>query len=690
MNWAEIADDDAQEVFGVDDIDSMPDSTNFNQDGETDDLDDDNVNTEDGKNGGDEDDHDPEAVQLDFFDLALTKTLTSAGPFYPGSIATFTIEIANQGTVDTNMFTITDYIPAGMSLADSDWTSVSGAEAAYTWNGTLASGASTTVDIDLMVDDYILGTLTNWAEISADDGAYLGGDLDSTPDTTNDETTESPEDDTIDNENGDEDDHDPAELIVDPFYDLALIKYLTTTTVVEPGDTATFEIKVTNQGNIVAEDVEVTDYIPYGLILNDADWTDNGDGTATYVIPGQIAPGDDVIVEIDLEVESFVNDLTGEIINWAEISADNGDAFGADIDSMPDADNFNTSAETNDLDDDNVENEDGKNGGDEDDHDPAVLPIGDVYDLALTKKLVSTGNIFPGTVLEFEIEVMNQGNMPASDIEVTDYIPEEFTLVDTTWTDNGDGSATKAIPGTLVAGTSATTTIMLQVNQHILGEVINWAEISNDDGEDVDSNPDSDPENDSYDETDDVTDNANGDEDDHDPAAIIVEPYPDLALTKIYDGEFPFVMDGGEASFMITVYNQGNIHAEDIVVTDYVPTGLVVNTAAWTDNGNGTVSSSPVTIAVGESVDIPVTFDVDMSLGGSNYMVNWAEISEDNFAEFGGDVDSMPDTDPSNDNQPEQPSDSTNDEYMEDGKNGGDEDDHDPAELIVQSPTSAG
>ena len=446
----------------------MPNADQFSEPGETDDMDDDDVNGEDGKNGGDEDDHDLQAVQLDYFDLALTKSLTSSGPFYPGSLATFSIEVTNQGTVDTNMFTITDYIPAGMSLADTAWTSVSGTEASYTYNGTLAPNTSTTIDITLSVDDYILGTLTNWAEVSADDGAYLGGDRDSTPDTTNDGTTESPEDDAIDNENGDEDDHDPAAITIDPFYDLALIKYLTTTTVVEPGDTATFEIKVTNQGNIVAEGIEVTDYIPYGLILNDADWTDNGDGTATYTIPGQIAPAGDMIIEIDLQVESFVNDLTGTIVNWAEISADNAAEFGGDVDSMPDADNFNTPGETDDLDDDNVENEDGKAGGDEDDHDAAVLPIGDVYDLALTKKLISTGNIFPGTVLTFELEVMNQGNMPASDIEVTDYIPAEFTLVDAAWTDNGDGTATQAIPGTLAAGDSITMTILMEVNQHIL------------------------------------------------------------------------------------------------------------------------------------------------------------------------------------------------------------------------------
>lgn len=154
-------------------------------------------------------------------------------------------------------------------------------------------------------------------------------------------------------------------------------------------------------------------------------------------------------------------------------------------------------------------------------------------------------------------------------------------------------------------------------------------------------------------------------------------------MTKIYNGEFPFVQDLGEAEFLISVTNQGNIHAEDVVVTDYFPAGLVLSDAAWTNNNDGTASSSPVSIPVGETLDIPVVFTADLSQGGSDYMINWAEISQDNFAEFGGDVDSMPNTDPNDDNQPELVSDPTNDVIDEDGKNGGDEDDHDPAELIV-------
>jgi len=169
-----------------------------------------------------------------------------------------------------------------------------------------------------------------------------------------------------------------------------LIETLNTTTVVEPGDVAKFDIEIFNQGNITAEGVEVTTYIPEGLVLDDVNWVDNGDGTATYVGIGPILPGDSTMIQIMLKVEDFVNDLVGDLIVWSEISADNGAEFGGDVDSTPDAVNFNQDGETNDLDDNNVNNEDGTAGGDEDDHDPELLLIGNVYDLALTKKLSST------------------------------------------------------------------------------------------------------------------------------------------------------------------------------------------------------------------------------------------------------------------------------------------------------------
>ncbi len=79
--------------------------------------------------GGDEDDHDyaeitVEPTVVSIYDLALRKTLsaTTPGPFSSGSTVTFTITVFNQGNVDANNIEITDYIPNGLMLSDTNWT----------------------------------------------------------------------------------------------------------------------------------------------------------------------------------------------------------------------------------------------------------------------------------------------------------------------------------------------------------------------------------------------------------------------------------------------------------------------------------------------------------------------------------------------------------------------------------------
>lgn len=147
------------------------------------------------------------------FDLALTKRLADGQPIAAslGSPATFTITVYNQGTVDAQNIVITDYIPAGMELRDTDWTQV-GNTATYTI-AALAAGASIDVDITLGLVSPVNNPMVNRAEITAaeDSTGNTPPDRDSTPDPTPDNDGEEVDDDTS-NTNGDEDDADPAEL----------------------------------------------------------------------------------------------------------------------------------------------------------------------------------------------------------------------------------------------------------------------------------------------------------------------------------------------------------------------------------------------------------------------------------------------------------------------------------------------
>ena len=185
------------------------------------------------------------AVSVDVFDLALIKQLddrTNIRTVSPGDTTTFTFTITNQGAFDTANIIVIDYIPAGLTLDDSDW--ILNPDGTATLNNpipTLAVGASATVDITFIVDDDATGLLDNYAEIS--EATDLDGngfvDLDSTPDAINDDVFLTDDDVTSNARLGeDEDDHDRAQLEVLPPVPPTTTTVPTTTTTV-PSTTTT-------------------------------------------------------------------------------------------------------------------------------------------------------------------------------------------------------------------------------------------------------------------------------------------------------------------------------------------------------------------------------------------------------------------------------------------------------------------
>ena len=309
---------------------------------------------------------------------------------------------------------------------------------------------------------------------------------------------------------------------------------------------------------------------------------------------------------------------TGDFVNWAEISSDDG----VDVDSTPDANqaNDNQPAAPGDATDDVTDN----TAGDEDDHDPAGVSVAN-FDLALTKVYTSDsagdttdGVVEPGADVTFTITVENQGTIDATTFEVTDFLPAGFVLNDAAWTDNGTTATFTG--GPLAASGSVDIPITLTADSVAPGEFVNWAEISSDSGNDVYSTPDANQANDNQpaapgDPTDDVTDNstdANGDpdEDDHDPASVSVANF-DLALTKVYTSDTfgaddGIIEPGTDVTFTITVENQGTIDAASFEVTDFLPAGFTLNDAAWTDNGTtATFTGGP--LAAGAFTDITIT-----------------------------------------------------------------------------------
>jgi uncharacterized repeat protein (TIGR01451 family) len=249
------------------------------------------------------------------FDLALLKHLADgqAGTAKPGDTVKFTIEVRNQGTVEAKDVVVTDYIPAGLTLADAAWTdNADGTATLKTPIATLAAGGSTTVDVSFTVKaGATAGKLTNAAEISAakDKDGNPATDIDSTAD--NNPANESGiTDDVVDNTGGDEDDHDIADItiVVDPKVDIELLKTVgdkdgKTITNVRRGDTVVYTLTATNKGPDAATGVTVKDQLPATLIYVSDDSSGKYDAATGAWTVGDMANGESKLLKITTTVK---------------------------------------------------------------------------------------------------------------------------------------------------------------------------------------------------------------------------------------------------------------------------------------------------------------------------------------------------------------------------------------------------
>ena len=553
------------------------------------------------------------------YDLALTKTIQNQKDSYTkGENITFAITVHNQGELVARNIEVTDYLLTGLELKDANWTQENGM-IKTTIAGPINPGQSKTVTLTARIKPDFSGTdILNLAEISKDNsGEYGTTDKDSTPDKNknNDCFLEGKHLITGNgkagsvancNETTDEDDHDGVRFPVrdpkKPIYDLALTKTIQNQKdSYTKGENITFAITVHNQGELVARNIEVTDYLLTGLELKDANWTQEN-GMIKTTIAGPINPGQSKTVTLTARIKP---DFSGtDILNLAEISKDNSGEYGTtDKDSTPDKNKNNDCF----LEGKHLITGNGKagsvancnDGTDEDDHDGVRFPVRDskkpIYDLALTKQVKAPrkNSYSLGDELTFVITVHNQGELVARNIEVTDYLPEGLILKDSKWNFNPQTrKATYQIPGEItVSGPNSSRSIEMTVviDGDFKGStILNKAEISRDNASDYgtvdkDSTPDQDPKNDCFSESFLHRTSGNGkagsvancnettDEDDHDGDIItIAKPTikKDLQeVGKVYQ-------EGDLVGFKMPFANNTNDTVNKVSIKDFMPLNL--------------------------------------------------------------------------------------------------------------------
>jgi len=240
-----------------------------------------------------------------------------------------------------------------------------------------------------------------------------------------------------------------------------------------------------------------------------------------------------------------------------------------------------------------------------------------IFDLALKEVNTSNKTVHYGDVVTFKITVYNQGNIPAHDIVVTDYLNSGFEVISSQnpgWIFPVDKEIARyKYKSVLMPGSSFDIYIRMKVKAGSkLADLVNYAEISsaldpdNNQGNDVDSAMDEDPDNDiggvpdytgsnSILVTDDmIDDDGTIDEDDHDPAIVKIL---DLALQKVVLNQKNVYTNGDTVTFGFNIFNQGNVIASSYDIVDYLPDDLIFDESlnpSWKRNSDTTVIYSVV------------------------------------------------------------------------------------------------
>jgi len=604
-------------------------------------------------------------INVNAVDLAVTKTVSNPAP-NPGDAVSYIVTVTNNGPDAATGVTLGDSLPAGVTLVGSS--ASQGSYVGSTWTvGTLASGASATLTINVTVDTGTAGsTIVNTVAVAS----VAETDTDVANDTAN------------------------ASLTV-PAVDLTLAKTVDDTAPNE-GDTIIYTVAITNNGPDSATGVEITDTLPAGVTLVSVSVTQGSvagsvwsvgslanaavatltitatvdTGTAGTVVVNTAAvtgvsetdtdtANDTDAASIDvpavnLIVAKSVNDTTpnpGESITYT-IQVTNGGPDTATgvalLDALPtgvtlvsastsqgsySAPTWTVSSITSGstatltivatvdsgTEGSTILNTASVSAVNETDTDPANdsddasinVPAVDVT----VSKVVDTATANPGATVTFTITAGNSGPGTATGVVITDVLPAGLTLLSATPSLGSMTGSTWTV-GALGAGASATLTIVTTVDSGTAGSTImNTATLTGV------NEVDTDPSNDSS-------------------AATVSVNAVDVTVTKTVDNATP--NPGDTIVYTVSVSNLGPDAATGVTLVDALPTGTTL-VGVVPSQGSYVGSTWTVgTISSGAAATLTLTVTVDVGTAGST-IVNTATVTQVNETDRdpGNDSDSV-------------------------------------------------
>ncbi len=438
----------------------------------------------------------------------------------PGTNATYTIVVTNNGPSDAANVTVTDPAPAGLTFVSN----TGACTAAFPCNlGTIPAGQNRTITTTFSVPANYAGAspITNVATVS------------------------SPSD-----PSGPHDDDATTPVVANAA--LAIVKTALETSVTA-GNTASYTIVVTNNGPSDAANVTVSDPTPAGLTFV------SNTGACATAFPcnlGTIPSGQNRTITTTFSVPSNYAGAS-PITNVATVGSPS-DPSGPH-------------------------------------QDDATTPVVTNAALAIVKTALET-SVTPGNNATYTIVVTNNGPSDAANVVVTDPTPAGLTFV------SNAGACATAFPcnlGTIPNGESRTITTTFSVPSNYTGAspIVNLATVSS-------------PSDPSGPHSDDAT-------------TPVGAAEATLAIVKT--AVETSVVPGNNASYTIVVTNNGPSDAANVVVTDPAPAGLT-----FVSNAGACATAFPCnlgTIPNGESRTITTTFSVPSNYSGTNPITNVATVT---------------------------------------------------------------
>ncbi|WP_409199332.1 Ig-like domain repeat protein [Methanobrevibacter sp. DSM 116169] len=345
------------------------------------------------------------------------KVNTSSAVF--GDLIAYNITIKNTGNANSTNITLKDYFPTGLTYLDylgDEW--IDNEDGSWTFNGTLAINQSTTLIVYFKVNDEKVGIINNTVNVTTNQ----------TPDgrnTTSDNTT---------------------------IYGVIIntTKSVNTTTA-RFGDYISYNITITNLGNIDATNITIEDFFPEGLTLNETNylnWTHIA-GSSIWKYDGNLSAGESVSLILVFLVNGEKQGIVNNTVNVTTTETPNG--------------TNTTSNDTN------------------------ILNV----NLTITKT-PGANSVNIGEIINYTIVITNIGNDNATNVTVIDYIPNTLDCVGFVgdWTYN-NLTGTWIYNNVLNAGETVELILIFRVNTNattFINNTVNVTSNQTPDGKNASSN----------------------------------------------------------------------------------------------------------------------------------------------------------------------------------------------------------